>query len=124
MDKNTVNILLAEDDAITVLAITEFFSLRGYKTPRSVPSGAEAINAVSEMKPDILFIDIQLSGNMSGVEAAETIRKTSDVPIVFMSGYISKENRDRANRIKPAAFMEKPLIMQNFLNVIEKEILK
>lgn len=120
MDDRTIKILIAEDDGITALSIVEFFSLNGYKNVKIVPSGAEAIRAVTEDPPGILFIDIQLAGNINGVDAALKIRETSGVPIAFMSGFISRENRDKAEKISPVAYLDKPLIMRDFMDVIAK----
>ena len=120
MDDRTIKILIAEDDGITALSIVEFFSLNGYKNVKIVPSGTDAIREVTDDPPGILFIDIQLAGNINGVDAALKIRETSDVPIAFMSGFISRENRDKAEMISPVAYLDKPLIIRDIMEVVAK----
>jgi DNA-binding NarL/FixJ family response regulator len=59
-------------------------------------------------KPDILFMDISLSGKMDGIEAAETIARNAPIAIVFMTGYSNQSIIDRASALAPAAYLVKP----------------
>jgi CheY-like chemotaxis protein len=46
---------------------------------------------------------------MNGLQAAEKIRETSDIPIIFISGYSNSEMKSRAMRTGPVAYLEKPV---------------
>lgn len=124
MDERAVRILLADDDAITALSITEYFALAGFHTIKTVSSGEEVLRAVEEWKPDILFIDIQLSGQMNGIESAERIREKSGLPIAFITGFYSEEHRKRAEKLSPIACLEKPIFMQQLVELVTKHAIR
>ena len=44
----------------------------GYQVPETVGSGLKAVRAVDKIKPDLVLMDIQLQGEMDGIEAAGT----------------------------------------------------
>jgi CheY-like chemotaxis protein len=63
----------------------------GYKVI-SLPSGSEALEAVStlEAPPDLLLTDVMMPG-MNGTELAERLHtRHPDLPVIFMSGYTER----------------------------------
>ena len=56
----------------------------------SVASGEDAINSVNEQKPDVILMDIMMSG-MTGIEATRWIKENyPDIKVVMLSAEISK----------------------------------
>ena len=51
-------ILIIEDEAIIALNIKTDLEIRGYKVVKVVSTGAEAVRAVDEYKPDLILVDI------------------------------------------------------------------
>jgi len=51
-----------------------------------VGTGEEAVACVAERQPDLVLMDIGLSGRMDGFEAARRIRNDYGVPVIFMTG--------------------------------------
>ena len=52
-----------------------------------VPTGAEAVEKAAEMHPDIVLINIELEGEIDGIEAAKRIRTSLDVPTIYLVNY-------------------------------------
>ncbi|MDP6019620.1 MAG: response regulator, partial [Candidatus Latescibacteria bacterium] len=67
-------ILVVEDEPIVSLDLQQRVERMGYRVPAVVASGEEAIESAQDSTPDLVLMDINLHGEMDGVEAAEQIR--------------------------------------------------
>jgi PAS domain S-box-containing protein len=105
---NTGKILIVEDDTIIGMELMERLKDLGYDVAEIVSSGIEAINLVGSAKPDLVLMDIRLSGKMDGVEAAEKIKEQFDVPVIFLTAYADEETLCRAKKCEPFGYMLKP----------------
>ncbi len=81
----------------------------GYDVCGVVASGEDALETVLHEKPDVVLMDILLSGRIDGFEAAEAIRASVNIPIIFMTGYADDEIASMAKRAGCAGFMVKPV---------------
>jgi CheY-like chemotaxis protein len=76
-------ILVVEDEIITAMDLQTRLKNLGYNVPVVVSSGEEAIKKVKENNPDLVLMDINLNGEMDGIEAASKIhsfRYSSNIP--------------------------------------------
>jgi CheY-like chemotaxis protein len=83
-----------------------------------VIKGEEAVTAALRENPDLILMDIRLAGDLGGIEAAEKIQKSKNIPIVFMTGYAKEEFLDKINKVKPLGFLEKPVNIYLIRNII------
>ena len=67
------SILVVEDERIVAFDLKQQLEALGYRVAAVVPSGELAVERASELKPDLVLMDIHLEGAMDGVEAAERI---------------------------------------------------
>lgn len=68
-----------------------------------------ALNSITEIKPDLVFIDIVLDNGQSGFELLKKIEKI-DFNIIFISAHLSYENTLNAIRLCALDFLPKPFI--------------
>ena len=61
-----------------------------------------------EEKPDLVLMDINIHGEMDGVEAARHL-SARNIPIIFTTGYYDAKMKKKAAGIKPVAYLVKPL---------------
>lgn len=79
-------ILVAEDSAADRLILQSMLTRAGHEVVL-VEDGQKAIDAFTELKPDIVFLDV-IMPNLNGIEAAKVIKKmTMDelVPVIFLT---------------------------------------
>src|SRR6478735_10812640 len=76
-------ILIVEDEALTVLALQQELEELGYEIAGIASTAADALRAAEDNRADLVLMDIQLKGGISGVAAAAAIRGHLDVPVVF-----------------------------------------
>ena len=100
-------LLIVEDDPDLAEDLTERLATLNYSVLGTVNSAEEAVSLTDKSRPDLVLMDIQLSGQMDGIQAAETIRKNK-VPVVFVTGYINSLVLNRAMRSEPCGYVLKP----------------
>ncbi|HSV04669.1 MAG TPA: ATP-binding protein [Phenylobacterium sp.] len=83
-------ILLVEDDERVAELVTEMLLELGYQVTRA-PTAATALDALRlEHAFDLVFSDMVMPGDMSGLDLARKIlRERPDVPVVLTTGYSS-----------------------------------
>jgi signal transduction histidine kinase len=112
-------ILIVEDELIVAHSIQMRLELYGYVIAGLAKSGEEAMRMVAENNPDIVLMDIRLSGKLDGIAAAEEIRKSHDVPIIFLTAYSDDETLSRAKITEPFGYIIKPFETRELVNNIE-----
>ena len=117
--ENKVKILIAEDEVIIAQWLKLELEDIGYEVFDYVTTGEEAFNITQETPPDIVLLDISLSGEIDGIEAASKIKDSLNIPIVFMTGYTESDIFESAQKVKPLAFLEKPVEIHTLKSVID-----
>ncbi|MBP8946453.1 MAG: response regulator, partial [Bacteroidales bacterium] len=112
-------VLIVEDEAIIAKDIENVLTKAGYKVVGSFPTGEAAIQAVDELEPDIILMDIMLKGDMSGIQAAEVIREKSNTPVVFLTAYADENTIDKARSAVPYGYIVKPFKENEVIATIE-----
>jgi len=104
-------ILVVDDDAITrrnLRAVLE----RGHYEVCTVDGGLEALQALSEYRPDLVLLDILMPG-MDGIETCRRIRELPGgelIPIIFLTADERPETHAEAFRAKGDDFLRKPIL--------------
>ena len=116
---HATRILVVEDERIVARSLRRQLTTLGYEVVGRVSSGEEAIQQAEELRPDLVLMDISLDGPMDGVEAAAIIRKQFRLPVVYLTGFSSKEILERAKITEPFGYIFKPYEEQELHVVIE-----
>ncbi len=101
-------ILIVEDEALTVLALKRDLADLGYEVVGDASTAADALRAAEDNRADLVLMDIQLDGGISGVAAAAAIRGHLDVPVVFLTAHGSAETVARAVESGAFGYLVKP----------------
>ncbi len=104
----TVQILIVEDEALVALSVKSCLEKAGYGIPRIASTAEEALNMLAFAKPDLILMDISLSGKMNGIEAAAIIKETSRVPVIYLTAHSDPETLERAKVTEPFGYILKP----------------
>ncbi|MDI6401414.1 response regulator [Balneolaceae bacterium ANBcel3] len=118
------NILCVENDHITSYLLEKQIERMGYKMADKVDTGEAAIERSRELKPDLVLMDIKLSGTIDGIEAAERISQELEIPVIFVTGRGDIHTRRRAEQIRPMDYLVKPVEMNVLQKVIEKTFIQ
>jgi len=114
-----VKILIVEDEMIIGANISLQLTSLGYEVSGIVPRGEEALVHIRQNKPDIVLLDIQLKGNLDGVQTAQLMQKDFDIPIIYLTANSDDANFNRAKATNPQAFISKPFKKLDLKHAIE-----
>lgn len=103
-----IKIFIVEDEMIIGSNISLQLSKLGYEVTGLVPRGEDALTHIKKEQPDIILLDIQLKGELDGIDTAKQIQKEFSIPIIYLTANADEAHFDRAKETKPHAFISKP----------------
>ena len=112
----TISCIIVDDEPLAVKLLESFVA----KTPElellgSFTDSVEAINAIKEQQPNLLFLDIQMP-DLNGMELAHMI--PSETRVIFTTAF--KEYAFESYEVKALDFLLKPIRYNKFMVAIEK----
>ena len=96
MNDNT-RVLIVDDDWLNVEVMEAYLSGEGYIID-SAPSGEKALERVRTQPPDVILLDVRMSG-MSGFEVAQQLKgnpATQHIPVLLVTAYNAKSDVEQA----------------------------
>ncbi|HUK76674.1 MAG TPA: response regulator [Thermoleophilia bacterium] len=104
---DTVRALIAEDEALIRLDLREMLEEDGHEVVGEAPDGAQAVALARELKPDVVFMDIEMPG-MGGIEAAALLAEEHLAPVVMVTAFSEAGLVEQAARAGAMAYVVKP----------------
>ena len=115
----TAKMLIVEDESVVAMDIQRGLTTLGYPRPELAASGTEALEKASELRPDLVLMDIRLHGDMDGIDAAEQIRANLGIPVVYLTAYADDKTVERATKTQPYGYILKPFRERELGTAIE-----
>jgi len=106
------SILIVEDESIVALEIASFIKELGFEVVGIASSADKAYKFVAEKSVDLILMDVYIKGDEDGILCAQTVRKTKQIPIIYISAFSDDETLDRAILTNPISYLTKPFNRQ------------
>ena len=116
---SAIRVLIVEDDPIITEDIRDMLTSVNYQVVATAYDKEEALEAIDQIKPDLVLLDINLDGNYEGFEVAEYINKTRKIPFLYLTSYSGKEVIDKAKQTLPMGYIVKPFNERELFSSIE-----
>jgi len=117
-------ILITEDNRSVAESIKRMVISLGYQVAAIVVSGFEAIEFAKKNNIDLILMDINLEGEMDGIEAAQIINKEFDNPIIFLTAFSDEKTMKRAMEAGPYGYILKPFELNTLKTTLEIALYK
>lgn len=104
-----IKILVVEDENIIALNLKENLESLGYIVVAIVVSGEKAIEKATQLRPDLVLMDIRLKGSIDGIEAARQIWEHLSIPVIYVTGHSDRSTLERAKITAPFGYILKPI---------------
>ncbi|MFP4031388.1 MAG: sensor histidine kinase [Desulfococcaceae bacterium] len=101
-------ILIVEDSPAIAAKLEWTLEKFGYQSAGRAVSGKEAVAMALSAEPDLVLMDIELEGDMTGIQAAERLRAEGEFPLVYLTSHADDESLAQAQRTAPYAYLVKP----------------
>jgi PAS domain S-box-containing protein len=109
MTTNHPRVLIVEDDALVASDLKEIVLRLGYRVVGLAATGSAAVEQALREKPAAILMDIRLRGPMTGIQAAEKIRKTDDIPLIYLTAFSEESLLEQAKMTEAYAYLVKPV---------------
>ena len=100
--------MLVEDEAIVALHLRRNLPKLGYEICAVAATGNDALQKIRLQKPDLVLMDIQIDGNMDGIETAANSPTELQIPVIYLTANSKDSTLARARMTKPHGYLLKP----------------
>lgn len=111
-------ILLVDDEPRLIHLVREVLGAKGYEVLTAV-SGDHAIEMAALEQPDLILLDIVLTGIIDGYNVAHRIREFSDVPIIMLTAKARESDKLRGFDVGADDYITKPFSSKELLARIQ-----
>jgi len=106
---NEIQILVVEDEPIIADDLVFMLEEMGYPNVETVHYGEKAIKKIQEKDYDLLLLDINLEGEIDGIQVAENAHSNHSIPYIFLTSLSDEKTIERVKKTRPAAYLVKPI---------------
>ena len=116
MNITSKRILIAEDETLIRLDLSEMLREAGYDVVAEAKNGQEAIDLALEHKPDLAILDVKMP-ILDGISAAEKIIEVA--PVLMLTAFSQRDLVERARDAGAMAYVVKPFTLDDLIPAIE-----
>ncbi|MBL1280792.1 MAG: response regulator [Fluviicola sp.] len=103
-----LKILIVEDEVLIAEDMSADLEDLGYIVVDIAISDTECLIAFEKFNPEIILMDINIKGNLDGIELTKKIKENHSVAIIYITSNTDTLTMNRAIESKPQAFLSKP----------------
>ncbi len=118
------SLLVIEDERIVARDLKLSLEALGYSVPAIADSGEMAIEKADELRPDLILMDIRLTGKIDGISAAQAILDQFDIPVIYLTAHSDEATLARAKLTHPLGYIIKPFEERELRVIIEMALYK
>lgn len=114
-----VRVLIVEDEPLIAENIAMYLNNHDYEVAGIAYDYEDGIMKLENDKPDIVLLDINLDGELDGIDLGKYIHEKIMIPFVFLSSYSDKSTLERAKQVQPSGYLVKPFHEKSLLTTLE-----
>jgi len=101
-------VFCVEDDHNVAKVLEQQLEYLGYKVCGIAKNAPAALEGIGKSNPDFALVDIELEGNLGGLDVGNFLITETDIPFVYMTAHEEQEVLDKARQTLPDGFLLKP----------------
>lgn len=117
--KKIENILIVEDEALIADQLAALVETASYQVVDIVDEAEDVFSTLEKEAVDLVFLDINLSGFLDGVDIANKIKSDFHIPFIFISSNTDQRTLKRMSLTQPISFITKPFQKESVLAALE-----
>jgi CheY-like chemotaxis protein len=118
MSKNRIAVV--EDEGIVAMDISNCLSSLGYEVVFVADSGEKAIENLGKIPADLMLMDVELKGELNGLETAVIIKEKHNIPVVFLTAFEDDITLKKISAMSSDGFLVKPFEDEELKKTVER----
>jgi Response regulator of the LytR/AlgR family len=114
-----IKVLLVEDDWIIAKEISYTLQDLGFEVVANFDNAEDAYKQMKTLLPDLVILDIDLSGEMTGIDLARLLKQEGRTPFIFLTALADMQTVEKAKLAEPYAYLVKPVTPETLYSTIE-----
>lgn len=114
-------VLFVDDDPFTLETLSKAIQIFGHE-PLRAGTGEQALTIIQQEQPDLVFVDMALP-DMDGLDLLKTLHHqeaTANIPVLMLSAGPELDAGERARAAGARAYINKPVRLQDLLDLIKE----
>lgn len=124
MRKKKPKILIVEDEIVVAMDIRIEIEKLDCEVTGIVQTQEKVLSSIEQNEPDIILMDVSLGKNEDGIEIAQEIQTTKDIPILYITAFSDDLTIQRAFNTNPVGYIVKPFKYEDLKTTIQLAIYK
>lgn len=116
-----LSILIVEDELSYSIELERLCEKVGYQVVGVAESSSEALDLVYSKQPDLLLMDVDIKGRMSGIEVGKSIKHLR-TPILYLTSHGDERHRRAAEETNMIGYVVKPIREDNLRTVLSMAV--
>ena len=105
---DSINILIVEDEVFATKYLHNILNSIGFFQIDEVTNAKDALELISSKTIDLIFMDINISGAIDGVECAKLVNEKYSIPIIYTTAYGDTQTIKEAKDSNIYGYLIKP----------------
>lgn len=124
VNNQKIKISITEDEALIADHLAASLEDLGYEITSICDNAKDTLAELIINKPDIVIVDINIHGEMDGIDLVNAINKSFNLPVIYLTSNSDKQTIERVKHTKPAGFILKPYTIKDLETNIEIALFK
>jgi len=107
--KTRLRVIVVEDEALISVFIKTIVKDKGHDLVASCKSSQCALENIKELRPDVIFMDINILGALDGIRVVQQLNLDYKPSIFYITAYSDPDTIDEAMKTEPQNFIIKPI---------------
>ena len=119
----TLSILVVDDHEVVRQGLSAMLDRRpGFQVVAEAGTVAEALDAARRFRPDLVVMDVRLSGERDGIDLAIELHRDHAIRCLFATAHVDAQARRRAEAARPLGWLQKPYTMASLVRMVRRAL--
>ena len=114
-------VLIVEDNPLNMKLFSAMLAAQGHDVLQAT-DGRIGIELAHRQHPDLIIMDVQLPGDLSGLDATVSLKAdgdTRDIPIIATTAFAREFGEEQIRASGCDGYMAKPIAISEFLDLVD-----
>ncbi|MEL6928589.1 MAG: response regulator [Cyanobacteria bacterium J06600_6] len=117
-----IEILIVDDQKVVREQLTAYFANEpDCHVVATAQNGIDALDKIKILEPDVVFMDVEMPGGITGLEMTSTVTALyPEIKVIILTGHYTEEHGQQAVRVGAGAYLPKSTSAEHLIEIVRK----